>query len=152
MCVCWFTCILQDDARRIQRQTCNIFCINVYKSYVYYFHTQFVLELFIFFFYWFQFLLGLDLHLCPKFFSSVVNITFLSSYIFFCGIMSVLFCSCFLLMVLCVRLATRKIRTMWSEIFRNCPHRLCGPPSLLHNWFRVSFPGVKLPTPIYRRG
>jgi len=29
-----------------------------------------------------------------------------------------------------------------GEIFRTCPDRPCGPPSLLYNWYRV-FPGGK---------
>ena len=29
-----------------------------------------------------------------------------------------------------------------AEIFRTCPDRLWGPPSLLYNWYRV-FPGGK---------
>ena len=29
-----------------------------------------------------------------------------------------------------------------DEIFRNCPDRLCGPPTLLYNGYRV-FPGDK---------
>jgi hypothetical protein len=28
---------------------------------------------------------------------------------------------------------------------RNLPDRPCSPPSLLYNWYRVSFPGVKRP-------
>jgi hypothetical protein len=31
----------------------------------------------------------------------------------------------------------------WGEIFHTCPNRPCGPPSLLHNGYRVSFPGVE---------
>jgi hypothetical protein len=30
-----------------------------------------------------------------------------------------------------------------GEIFRSRPDRPWGPPSLLYNWYRVSFPGVK---------
>jgi hypothetical protein len=39
--------------------------------------------------------------------------------------------------------------TVWGskpckgEIFRNRPHRPWGPPNLLYNGYRVSFPGVK---------
>jgi len=29
-----------------------------------------------------------------------------------------------------------------GEIFRTRPDRLWGPPGLLHNWCRISFPGV----------
>ena len=32
-----------------------------------------------------------------------------------------------------------------GEIFRTSPDRLWGPPSLLYNGYRVSFPGVKWP-------
>jgi hypothetical protein len=32
-----------------------------------------------------------------------------------------------------------------GEIFRSRPDRLWGPPSLLYNGYRVSFPGVKRP-------
>jgi len=32
-----------------------------------------------------------------------------------------------------------------GEIFDTNPHRLCGPPSLLYNEYRVSFAGVKQP-------
>jgi hypothetical protein len=32
-----------------------------------------------------------------------------------------------------------------GEIFRTCPDRPWGPPSLLHNGYRVSFPRVKRP-------
>jgi hypothetical protein len=32
-----------------------------------------------------------------------------------------------------------------GEIFRTRPYRPCGPPSLLYNGYRVSFPGVKWP-------
>jgi hypothetical protein len=32
-----------------------------------------------------------------------------------------------------------------GEIFRTSPDRPCGPPSLLYNGYRVSFPGVKQP-------
>jgi len=35
-----------------------------------------------------------------------------------------------------------------GEIFRACPDRPWGPPSLLYNGYRVSFPGIKRP----RRG
>jgi len=34
------------------------------------------------------------------------------------------------------------IETLWSEIFRTCPDRPWGPPSLLYNGYRV-FPGGK---------
>ena len=34
------------------------------------------------------------------------------------------------------------IESRWSEIFRNCPDRPWGQPSLLYNGYRV-FPGVK---------
>jgi hypothetical protein len=34
------------------------------------------------------------------------------------------------------------IESRWGEIFRTCPHRPWGPPSLLYNGYRV-FPGVK---------
>jgi len=34
------------------------------------------------------------------------------------------------------------IDTRWGEIFRTCPHRPRGPPSLLYNGYRV-FPGGK---------
>jgi len=39
------------------------------------------------------------------------------------------------------------IESRWGggEIFRNRPDRLCGPPSLLYDGNRVSFPGVKRP-------
>jgi len=30
-----------------------------------------------------------------------------------------------------------------GEIFRTCPDWPCGPPSLLYNGYRVTFPGVK---------
>ena len=32
-----------------------------------------------------------------------------------------------------------------DEIFRTHPDRRWGPPSLLYNWYRVSFPGAKWP-------
>ena len=32
-----------------------------------------------------------------------------------------------------------------GEIFRTCPDRPWGPPRLLYNGYRVSFPGVKRP-------
>jgi len=32
-----------------------------------------------------------------------------------------------------------------GEIFRTCPDWSWGPPSLLHNRYWVSFPGVRLP-------
>jgi hypothetical protein len=32
-----------------------------------------------------------------------------------------------------------------GEIFLTRPHRPWGPPSLLHTWYRVSFPEVKRP-------
>ena len=34
------------------------------------------------------------------------------------------------------------IESRWGEIFRTCPDRPCGPPSLLYNGYRV-FPGGK---------
>ena len=34
------------------------------------------------------------------------------------------------------------IESRWGEIFRTCPDRPWGPPSLLFNGYRV-FPGVK---------
>jgi hypothetical protein len=37
------------------------------------------------------------------------------------------------------------IESWWGEIFRSRPHRPWGPPSLLYNGYRVSFPGVKRP-------
>jgi hypothetical protein len=37
------------------------------------------------------------------------------------------------------------IESRWGEIFRNRPERPWGPPSLLFNGYRVSFPGVKRP-------
>jgi hypothetical protein len=37
------------------------------------------------------------------------------------------------------------IESWWGEIFRNRPDRPWGPPSLLFNGYRVSFPGVKRP-------
>jgi hypothetical protein len=41
-----------------------------------------------------------------------------------------------------------EIEFRWGEIFRTRPDRPWGPPSLLYNWCRVSFPGVERP----RRG
>jgi hypothetical protein len=35
-----------------------------------------------------------------------------------------------------------EIESRWGEIFRTCPDRPWGPPSLLHNEYRI-FPGVK---------
>jgi hypothetical protein len=35
------------------------------------------------------------------------------------------------------------IGSRWGEIFRTCPDRLWGPPSLLYNGYRV-FPGGKV--------
>jgi len=35
------------------------------------------------------------------------------------------------------------IESLWGEIFRTCPDRPWGPPSLLYNGYRV-FPGGKL--------
>ena len=38
------------------------------------------------------------------------------------------------------------IESPWEgEIFRTRPDRPCGPPSLLYNGYRISFPGVKRP-------
>jgi hypothetical protein len=38
------------------------------------------------------------------------------------------------------------IEFRWGgEIFRTCPDRFWGPPSLLYNEYRVSFPGVMRP-------
>ena len=37
------------------------------------------------------------------------------------------------------------IESRWGEIFRTRPDRPWGPPSLLYNWYRISFPGVKRP-------
>jgi hypothetical protein len=34
------------------------------------------------------------------------------------------------------------IESLWGEIFRTCPDRPRGPPSLLHNGYRI-FLGVK---------
>jgi len=34
------------------------------------------------------------------------------------------------------------IESRWSEIFRSCPNRSWGPPSLLYNGYQV-FPGGK---------
>ena len=34
---------------------------------------------------------------------------------------------------------------VWDEIFRTCPDRPWGPPSLLYNRYRVSFLGIKMP-------
>ena len=34
---------------------------------------------------------------------------------------------------------------IYLHIFRTCPDRPCGPPSLLYNGYRVSFPVVKRP-------
>ena len=31
---------------------------------------------------------------------------------------------------------------VWGEIFRTCPDRPCGAPSLLYDGYRVSLPGV----------
>jgi hypothetical protein len=36
------------------------------------------------------------------------------------------------------------LESRWDEIFRTCPDRPWGPPSLLYNGYRV-FPGVKWP-------
>ena len=50
--------------------------------------------------------------------------------------------------------SVQRIATDWTvrrsnpsggEIFRTCPDRPCGPPSLPYNGYRVSFPGVKRP-------
>jgi hypothetical protein len=35
--------------------------------------------------------------------------------------------------------------TWWGEIFRSRPDRPSGPPSLLFNEYRISFPGVRRP-------
>jgi hypothetical protein len=35
------------------------------------------------------------------------------------------------------------IESRWGDIFRTRPDRPRGPPSLLYNGYRVSFPGVK---------
>ena len=37
------------------------------------------------------------------------------------------------------------IESRWGEISRTCPGRPWGPPSLLYNGYRVTFPGVKRP-------
>jgi hypothetical protein len=34
-----------------------------------------------------------------------------------------------------------------GEIFRTRPDRPWGPPSLLYNWYRIPFPGVKAAGP-----
>jgi hypothetical protein len=36
-------------------------------------------------------------------------------------------------------------KSRWGEFFRTRPDRPWGPPSLLYNGYRVSFPGVKRP-------
>jgi len=36
-----------------------------------------------------------------------------------------------------------EIESRWGEIFRTCPYRSWGPPSLLYNGYRV-FPGGKV--------
>ena len=41
------------------------------------------------------------------------------------------------------RLGGPGIESRWGEIFRTCPDRPWGPPSLLYNGYRV-FPGGKL--------
>jgi hypothetical protein len=41
-----------------------------------------------------------------------------------------------------------RIQSQLGEIFRTCPDWPWGPPSLLYNGYRVSFPGIKRP----RRG
>jgi hypothetical protein len=38
-----------------------------------------------------------------------------------------------------------EIESRWGEIFHSRPDRPWGSPSLLHNGYRVSFPGVKRP-------
>jgi hypothetical protein len=38
------------------------------------------------------------------------------------------------------------IESRWGRDIPCCPDRLRGPPSLLHNEYRVSFPGIKRPT------
>lgn len=55
--------------------TRNMFCINVHKRYVYYFHTRYVLELLSSFFNDFCFYLAW-IYFCGRSFSCVVNITF----------------------------------------------------------------------------
>jgi hypothetical protein len=40
---------------------------------------------------------------------------------------------------------TRGPNTGGRRDFATCPHRVWGPPSLLYNGYRVSFPGVKRP-------
>jgi hypothetical protein len=45
----------------------------------------------------------------------------------------------------CFGLDGSGIESRWGEIFHVCSYRPWGPPSLLHNWYRVSFPGVKRP-------
>ena len=40
------------------------------------------------------------------------------------------------------QLCVRGSNPVWGEIFRTCPDRPWGPPSLLYNGYRV-FPGVK---------
>jgi hypothetical protein len=40
------------------------------------------------------------------------------------------------------------IESRWGRDLTTCPDRSWGPPSLLYNGYRVSFPGVKQP----RRG
>jgi hypothetical protein len=37
------------------------------------------------------------------------------------------------------------IECRWGEVFRVCPYRPWGPPNLLYNGYRVSFPEVKRP-------
>jgi hypothetical protein len=35
------------------------------------------------------------------------------------------------------------IKSLWLRDFRTCPERPMGPPNLLQNGHRVSFPGIK---------
>jgi hypothetical protein len=37
------------------------------------------------------------------------------------------------------------IESRWGKIFRTCPYRPWGPPRLLYNGYRVSFPAIKRP-------
>ena len=128
--------------------TCNMFSINVYKSYVYFFHTHFVLELLMFFFftdfgfYWawiyiFTPLLILHFNWHIYFYLGVCHFSNVPLFFWW---------YCFYVWPI------GKYVHIEARFFRAPSTPALGPTRLIHSWFRVSFPGVKRPNPIYRRG
>jgi len=44
-----------------------------------------------------------------------------------------------------MKVTVRRSNPSREDIFRTCPDGFWGPPRLLHNGYRVSFPGVRQP-------